>query len=269
MKLTLLIGSQPRHLFLALRVIEKFPNANVIIMAREDMTPQPPAEASMHDAELFRQHFELRRFTEEKTFGSVTIPQIRDRAPVSLISPDQLNTSNLADALIRTKSDVCIVFGADLIKDPVLSALPLQTFNVHLGLSPWYRGSATLFWPFYFMEPQWAGVTVHKLIKEVDAGGIVFQTTPVLSRGLGIHDVACGAVLGATDELLRMLDAIKYGKNLKLTKQRSTGRIFRMRDFRPVHLRVNYELFHDRMVDSWLDGELTGVAPSPTPLAYD
>lgn len=269
MKVTLLIGNQPRHLFLASQLIEKFPNTNVIIMGREDMSPESPVEATLRDSNLFQHHFGLRRLAEENMFGAVTIARINERAPVLSISADQLNTASLAEAIAKTKPDVCIVFGTDLIKDPVLKILPPRTFNVHLGLSPWYRGSATLFWPFYFMEPQWAGVTVHQLVREVDAGGVAFQVIPSLSRGMGIHDVACNAVHGASDALLLMLEAIRSGRDPKLSKQKSTGRIFRGRDFRPIHLRVNYELFHDRMIDSWLDGELTGVVPSLIPLTHE
>ena len=38
--------------------------------------------------------------------------------------------------------DVALIFGTGLIKDPLYSALPADTINMHLGLSPRYRGSA-------------------------------------------------------------------------------------------------------------------------------
>ena len=31
-----------------------------------------------------------------------------------------------------------------------------KNLNLHLGLSPWYKGSATLFWPFYFLQPNYS-----------------------------------------------------------------------------------------------------------------
>lgn len=144
MKLTLLIGDQPRHFFLALMVIEKYPNSTVIVMEREEMIPEPPIGTTLRDANLFWHHFETRRLVEEVHFGTTTIKQIKELASVQIVPPDQLNTAALAEALTEINPDVCIVFGTDLIKDPVLGALPTQTFNVHLGLSPWYRGSATL-----------------------------------------------------------------------------------------------------------------------------
>ena len=39
------------------------------------------------------------------------------------------------------------------------------TINIHLGLSPWYRGSATLFWPSYNLEPRKTELLFIKLIK--------------------------------------------------------------------------------------------------------
>lgn len=269
MKPLLLIGSQPRHLYFALRVVENWPSTDVIVMARERMIPELPVGTGMRDSKMFQHHFNLRQTVESEMFGAATVERIGERASIQVIGPNQLNSAPVAEMIRQMKSDVGVVFGTDLIKDPTLGALPLQTFNVHLGLSPWYRGSATLFWPFYFMEPQWAGVTVHRLTATVDGGDIAFQCTPNLRLGMGIHDVACHAVVQATNQLLRMLELVSDGKHLKLSRQKSTGRIFRVRDFRPVHLRVNYELFGDRMVDSWIYGDLLGTKPILVPLTHE
>jgi methionyl-tRNA formyltransferase len=44
--------------------------------------------------------------------------------------------------------------------------------NLHTGLSPWYRGSDTEFWPLYYGKPEMVGITVHQVTPAVDAGPI-------------------------------------------------------------------------------------------------
>ena len=46
---------------------------------------------------------------------------------------------------------------------------------MHGGLSPWYKGGATHFWPTYLIEPEFTGITVHETTKDLDAGAIIHQ----------------------------------------------------------------------------------------------
>ena len=130
---------------------------------------------------------------------------------------------------------------------------------MHLGLSPWYRGSATLFWPFYFLQPQFAGVTFHQITAKADAGAILHQYHPKLLKGNGMHDVGVNAVVGASNELIEILGT---GISLKdLTEQRSSGRLFLTKDFQAAHLELIYEPFENRIVDACLDGALGNLQP--------
>jgi methionyl-tRNA formyltransferase len=229
----------------------------------------PPDDCSIRDKALFLKHFSRRLEVEERVFNSSSESLYTYESAFQTVLPTELNGPETATMVTDFCPDACLVFGTDLIKSPVLEILPDETFNVHLGLSPWYRGSATLFWPFYFMEPQWAGVTVHRLVEAVDHGEVVFQTVPRLHKDMGIHDVACEAVVAACDKLLEMLIGMANGQRIVSQRQMSSGRIFRMRDFRPAHLRVNYEMFNDRMTESWLDGSLGGVVPQLVDLEFE
>jgi len=250
-KVLVITGSHRRHAWFTTGLAEHVEIAGVIAMPREGSVPEAPAGTSAHDRANFDRHFRLRDETEEAVFGDERAAF--DALPTLSIDRDELNGARTAEYARTVGADACVVFGADILRDPLVAALPELTLNVHLGISPWYRGTATLFWPFYNLEPHWAGV---------DAGPIVMTGTPELRKGDGIHDVAARTVQVARDGVLACLGRAAGGTPLEEQAQRTSGRLYLTRQFRPEHLRVNYDLFDDRMVDAHLAGEI-GTHPGP------
>lgn len=89
-----------------------------------------------------------------------------------------LSLEQLRDAL---SSDLYIVFGASYIKGQLLEFLiKKRAINIHLGVSPYYRGAACNFWALYDERPQYVGSTVHLLSKGLDSGEILYHAIPKL-----------------------------------------------------------------------------------------
>ena len=93
--------------------------------------------------------------------------------------------------------------------------IKLYAWNVHGGLSPWYRGGATLFWPTYMLQPEYTGMTFHETTEKVDAGNIVYQNSAKLREEDGIHENACRLIKDFCDKLPFLLER-KLKKKLKL-----------------------------------------------------
>lgn len=260
MRVLVITGSHRRHAWFTARLAERFTIASVVAMPREGSVPKPPEGTSPHDRDNFVRHFRLRDEAEEATFGDER--GVFDALPTLRIERDGLNSGEVAEHVGAAGADVCVVFGADILREPLTSALPPLTLNVHLGVSPWYRGTATLFWPFHNLEPHWAGATLHRITPRVDAGPILATCHPELRRGDGIHDVATRTVVAALDGVAACFDLAAAGRTLAERPQRTAGRLYLHRHFRPEHLRVNYDLFDDRMVDAHLDGVI-GRNPAP------
>jgi methionyl-tRNA formyltransferase len=250
-------GNHARHLYYANCIEKSFALVGAVIEQREAVLPTPPERISQRDKKNFIRHFAERQQAEEKYFSKVSQPQ----CPVKIVTEESLNSIETRKFIEEIKPDVVLIFGCGLIKDPVVSVLPYHTINMHLGLSPWYRGSATLFWPFYFLEPNFAGSTFHYITSEPDAGDIVHQVVPELNYGDGIHDVGCRTVLQSAKEAVLILKKLESTGEITRHKQRSSGKNFLTRDFRPEHLRVIYDLFNNRLVDAYLDNEVKTRKP--------
>jgi len=264
LKILIISGTHSRHLFVNESIINNYEECAAIIMDRENILPKPPKGINFHDQNNFLKHFQERYNIEKSVFGELNAQKVFSKIKTLFCQPASLNSKKSADFVRAFAPDIAFIFGPDLIKDPLLNVLPLHRINLHLGLSPWYRGSATLFWPFYFLQPQFAGVTFHQILPQADAGPILHQSVPKLYQGDGIHDVGARAVVQAKKDLIRLLEMISKGSQWNYTKQKSQGKLFLVRDFHPTHLRLIYDSFDNKIVEAYLNDELENKKPKLT-----
>jgi methionyl-tRNA formyltransferase len=118
--------------------------------------------------------------------------------------------SDAGVALVRSlQPDILAVCGTGLLQPRVFELAP-HAVNLHLGLSPRYRGSHCVFWPLYNGEPEWVGITVHRVDSGIDAGPILAQHRPGIDRD---DDVA-----SLVDKCLR----VGYGAMADVVERLST-----------------------------------------------
>ena len=74
--------------------------------------------------------------------------------------------------------DLIVVYGSSIIKGLIVSKYRNRIINLHLGLSPYYRGSGTNFFPFVNGELQYCGASFLLLNEGIDTGLIIHQIRP-------------------------------------------------------------------------------------------
>lgn len=260
MKIILMTGSHPRHLYIGRKLFEAGFLAGLVVEKRGEFLPEPPAHLSELDRANFIRHFKERQLAEQKAFGDTDLAIFED-LPVLQVLPRELNQEGTKQWLKEHSADMVVSYGIHKLDDAMLELLPEYAWNIHGGLSPWFRGTITLFWPFYFLKPNWAGMTIHRLSASIDGGDIIHHSVPKLERGDGIHDVACKAVKQAADDLVTIVRMMENGHSIKAVPQRSSGKLFVNADWTPQHLRLIYNTFDNDIVDRYLDGEFETSEP--------
>lgn len=256
-KILLIIGNHKRHLYFASTINRQFKLSGLVLVEREASLPEPPTGLSQIDFSNFQKHFKDRADAESKYFKNLEAIN----APTIKVAFDKLNTNTCAEFIKNVNPDFVFVFGAGLIKSPLIEILPKETINMHLGLSPRYRGDATLFWPFYFLEPNYAGSTIHYLVDQPDAGDIIHQVVPVLERGDKIHDVACKVVIDSSQAIVDLIKLYLEKGGWQRYPQKHGGKNFLNSDWHYTHLRLVYNTFDNKIVDYFLDGTLRNRNP--------
>lgn len=258
MKVVFLTGSHPRHAYMARAIAATGRLAGLVIEQRESFVPQAPEGLNLATADLFRLHFARRDAAEAHHFGDPVLPQVT-RYDVSMA---ELNTAATVDFVNAQSPDLILSYGVHKLTPETLNGVkcPLK-WNIHGGLSPWYRGVTTHFWPSYFLEPRMTGMTVHELTEAIDGGDIIHQSAADLIRGDGLHDLACRAVMALGEDMTGLIDVVAGGRSRPPHRQGTTGRIWRSVDWRPEHLHPIYEHYGDRIVDLCLEGAIGQGVP--------
>lgn len=258
MRVVFLTGSHPRHAFMARSLAASGVLVGLVIEQREAFIPEPPLDIAPNLRTLFRHHFAARDAAERRFFDGTVLPSV-ERMDVGV---DTLNSPDTAAFINRLKPDIVLSYGVHKLTPETLHALSAaRKWNIHGGLSPWYRGVTTHFWPSYFLEPRMTGMTIHETTEAIDGGALIHQSAGRLVRGDGLHDLACRAVMSLADDMPELTRVISGGAMKPPHTQGTTGRIWRSADWRPEHLRLIYDVYEDRIVDHCLDGEFGHAEP--------
>ncbi len=150
MKITVFTGNQPRHLAL-LSALASFGEEIYAIQECSTVRPGQVAD-SIGKSDVMRDYFQHVIAAERAVFGAGTFcpPAVRQLA----IRMGDLNLLSLSDLGPALEADVFVVFGSSYIKGKLAEFLVQhRAYNIHMGTSPYYRGSATNFWALYDGRP--------------------------------------------------------------------------------------------------------------------
>ena len=175
MKITVFTSNQPRHLAL----ISALASVGDEVYAIQECNTVRPGEGadSSGKSDVMKDYFQRVLAAERAVFGpgGFCPPQVRQWA----IRMGDLNLLGLSDFGPALDADVFVVFGSSYIKGKLAQFLVQHgAYNIHMGTSPYYRGSATNFWALYDGRPQYVGATIHLLTAGLDSGPMLFHALP-------------------------------------------------------------------------------------------
>lgn len=235
-----------RHRFFVNYLSERFNLLGVVI---EEKRPLPQGDTEKED-ELIKGHFGLREKKEIEYFGKHTNINV-DSERILSVQHGESNTERVFQWVKNLNPDYLILFGTSIIKDPLLSYYHNRIINMHLGLSPYYRGAGTNFWPLVNNEPECVGATVHLATLEVDAGAILGQARPEIQIGDGSHDIGNKTIIAGARMMAQCIKAYHTGR-IKPKVQGSEGKVYKNKDFNAQAISTMLDNFQNGMIENFL-----------------
>lgn len=184
MQVTVFTSNQPRHLAL----IDKLSHVADRVFAIQECTQASSGDTTT----VLGEYFARVRDAEERIFDP-TKPN-SNKVHARSLPMGEVSSISIPEFGEALDSDLFIVFGASFIKGPLCDFLvKKQAYNIHIGVSPFYRGAATNFWALYDNRPEYVGATIHLLSKGLDSGAILFHALPK-PRAMDPFDLGMRAV---------------------------------------------------------------------------
>lgn len=254
MKIALFTGTAYRHIYFANAILA---NYEVVLHVRtprsNKLTDEINFSCLASDKQLLLEHSNC-RLEKEKAYFLPKAEKCLEAQRIVEVEEKEVNGPKVIAAIKESKPDVVLVYGTGLLSRELLEFMPLHTINLHAGLSPFYRGAATLYWPIYFMQPQAVGFTFHKIDPAIDSGDIIHQNRPPIFLDDGIHDLGCRTIVQASEDILKILKKIETDQ-IQYYPQKSKGKIFYSWDFKPYHLRVTNYLMKNGLLREYLENK--------------
>ena len=187
--IVILTGSELRHDFFTCK-FDQNPKINVLAMFLEG-TEQSLSERINSDPESTPDQIThaQKRWLSERTFFASYVERHPVSSPKFHIEKGQINSEEIVNKIVDLKPDILVCYGASIIKSGLINLFKGRFLNVHLGLSPFYRGSGTNVWALINEEPQMVGATFMQIDEGIDTGEIIHQISARILPDDDPHDI--------------------------------------------------------------------------------
>lgn len=175
MKITIFTSNSIRHNYLC-SFLSKYAS-ELFIIQEVDTRFIGLKEGEYQKSKIVHNYFNKVEKAQKSLFPQ-NYMSIKNKKKVSImnIKMGDLNYLKIKDIKDFLNSDVYIVFGSSYIKGELINFLIKEkAINIHMGVSPYYRGTDCNFWALYDRNAHLVGATVHYITKKLDEGPVLWH----------------------------------------------------------------------------------------------
>ncbi len=174
MKITLFTSNNIRHNYL-INLFSEF--CDELFVVQECGSIFPGIMPSHYPvSEVMKNYFEKVNDAQTKLFGNPYINNSFKNIKILPMLMGDLKKCSLTSLSDFLKSEIYVIFGSSYIKGDLIDFLvKKRSINIHMGISPYYRGTDCNFWALYDNNPHLVGATIHLLSKGLDSGPMLYH----------------------------------------------------------------------------------------------
>jgi methionyl-tRNA formyltransferase len=251
-RVVILTGSELRHTYFRVRLAQH-EDIEVALTCCEGLEKSLTTLVEKRvDNTLQRLHLDNRR-QSERDFFELYVDACRDDSHPVFLPKGAINEAKHVDAIIDTAPDLVIAYGCSIIHAPLLDVFEGRFLNVHLGLSPYYRGSGTNFWPLVNGQPELVGATFMHIDAGIDTGDVIHQMRARVVWGDTPAQIGNRLIREMTDvygELIRKFDRLVPMEQIPVPDDEH---YYRRRDLTEESVAELYRSFRGGLVDKYLE----------------
>ena len=254
MKITLFTSNQNRHNYL-INSLSRI--CKELFVVQECKTIFPGIVPGHYPAtNTMKKYFQKVISAELNLFGNSFVNKFNKNIKILPLQLGDLNKCSMTLLNDFLQSDYYIVFGSSYIKGELVEFLVNnKAINIHMGVSPYYRGSDCNFWALYDNNPHLVGATIHLLSKGLDSGPLLYHamsniitnpfeysmSTVKSAFDSLIEKIKDDSILSIKPELQNKSNEIKYSKEDEFNENI-------VKDFLKKKIRLNLKMFNNSLL---------------------
>lgn len=261
-RIILLTGSELRHDFFR-KFLALQPDIEIIQTYCEGTEKSLGAFIEKEENSQMRKKHVTAREQSEKDFFGAFVETAEDLSnPLSLPKGD-INNPEYVKQIIDMNPDVIVAYGCSLIKEPLLEAFPNRFLNVHLGLSPYYRGSGTNYWPLVNGEPEFVGATFMYIDAGIDTGEIIHQIRARVFWGDTPSSIGNRLISDIVPVYANIIKNFNSLPKMPQPKIPENEKVCRQKDYDEKSVETLYENFQNGLVEKYIEEQSLRWEKSP------
>lgn len=250
MKVVILTGDEIRHQYFRLKVSN---DRRIQVLASYcegvEKSLANRINSNIDSTLMEKLHVTARTQSEQDFFGD-SINSLEDKSnPIKLVK-GKINEELIVNDIEGLGADLLICYGSSLIKSSLLKSYKNKFLNVHLGLSPYYRGSGTNVWPLINREPDMVGATFMYIDEGFDTGKIIHQIRADIFIGDSPHSIGNRLIKKMTSTYCDIVSSFYH-----LTDEmqpNSDGKLYFVKDFNSEACANLYQNVNEDMIYQYI-----------------
>lgn len=233
--IAILTSNHNRHKYFVNQVAQKF-NVVAVVSEEKSFVPLNYADGKSDEA-IINNHFYLGNEQEIKDFDN----EFNSNLNVLKVDKKDVNSNFVFDFLQLKDIDYIFVYGTGIIGKDIIEAYPKKIINMHLGLSPYYRGAGTNFWPIVNNELEFCGLTIHFLDEGIDTGDLISRGRAKATKDDTIHSFGNKIIKVGIKLICASIKKIEQKDFIPIKQDLSIGKTYYRKDFDALSVQKAYK----------------------------
>lgn len=193
------------------------------------------------DSDFLMTHFFYRSLSEFDFFGHRENSSLHSQ--YCFLAKDEVNSDKVIEEISELNPDFIVTFGCSIIKSELIYRFKKRIINVHLGISPYYRGAGTNFHSLANNEFEYCGYTFMYMDNGIDTGEIIHQRRADIFPGDTPHSIGNRLIKTMINDFAHLLKNFNKVERFDLLNCESS-KVYRIKDATEDKTKKLYELFN-------------------------
>ena len=165
----------------------------------------------------------------------------------SFIKKDFISSKIFLDEIKELNPELIITYGCSIIRGEILNLYKDRIINIHLGISPYYKGSGTNFLALVNNEFKYFGYSIIFMNEKIDDGEIIHQRQADFFEFDTPHIVGNRLIKKMTFDTLMLLENFHLIKKKKFPNTKIVEKLFKRKDSNELTVTKLYTEFGDNL----------------------